>query len=147
MISQNTKAHQPRWQRIILLSALLYEGLGGISGGALLVAAPDGRLMDMPVSILNGSFPDFFIPGLILLAMGILTTISFFIVLRKSRLDWLMSGLSLVGFAIWFTVEIIILGGIHWLHIMWGAPVLIGIWAAFPLIPSQANPKHARLNI
>jgi hypothetical protein len=132
----NTKrAHQTWLQRLILLFVLAYEGLGGILGGILLVMAPDGRLMNIPTEILHGSFPDFYIPGLILTAMGILTSFAFIIVFQKNRYDWLMSGLSLVGFTIWFAVEIVILQEIHWLHIMWGVPVLVGIWAALPLIP------------
>ena len=58
---------QPRWQRITLLSILGYEGAGGLVGGALLVAAPDGRYMDMPVDIMHGAFRDFLIPGILLI--------------------------------------------------------------------------------
>ncbi len=139
MKSQNITNQQSKWQRIILLTVLAYEGLGGLLGGLLLVTSPDGRFMDMPVSILNGSFPDFFIPGLILSGMGLLTTISFVMVFRKNNYDWLSAGLALVGYTIWFTVEIAILKQLHWLHIMWGVPVLIGIWAALPLIPKTFN--------
>jgi hypothetical protein len=53
----------------------------------------------------------------------------------RSKIDWLLAGLALVGFAIWFAVEISVLRQLHWLHIMWGIPVLIGIWSALPLIP------------
>lgn len=135
METQYRKNSQPKWQRITLLFVLGYEGLGGLAGGILLVASPDGRYMSMPVSIMHGFFPDFLIPGLILTGMGILTTLAFWVVLRKSRYDWLLTGLSLVGFTIWFVTEISILGGLHWLHIMWGVPVLIGLWVALPLIP------------
>ena len=55
---------QPTWQRIIVLTVLGYEGLGALLGGGLLAAAPDGRLMNMPVEIMRGFFPDYFIPGL-----------------------------------------------------------------------------------
>lgn len=133
----NIPTHQSKLQRIILLFVLAYEGLGGLLGGSLLVLAPDGRFMDMPVSIMHGFFPDFFIPGLILTTMGVLTTFAFLEVWRRGRNDWLMAGLSLIGFTIWFIVEIAILRELHWLHIMWGAPVLVGIWAALPLIPRR----------
>lgn len=128
-------------KRLIVLTVLAYEGFGGILGGLLLTIAPDGRLMKMPVEILNGAFPDFFIPGLILTAMGILNAAAFVEVLRRGRYDWIMAGLALVGFAIWFTVEIIILREVHWLHIVWGVPVLVGIWAALPLIPENKRIK------
>lgn len=128
-------------QRIILLSVLAYEGIGGILGGVLLAASPDGGYMNMPVNMMRGLFPDFLIPGLILLGMGILTTVAFFTVLLKSKYDWLLSGLALVGFAVWFGVEIAILRELHWLHIVWGIPVLLGIKAALPLIPWNQGRK------
>jgi len=135
---------QPLWQRIILLTVLGYEGAGGVVGGALLVIAPDGRLMQMPVHIMHGTFRDFLIPGMILLAMGILTLSAFISVLRSSRHDWFMAGLALVGFYIWFVTEIIILKELHWLHAMWGLPVLLGLMAAFPLAALRHRPQISK---
>ena len=63
---------QPTWSRILLLFVLGYEAAGALLGGALLIAAPDGRLMDMPVELMRGFFPDFLIPGIILLGLGLL---------------------------------------------------------------------------
>jgi len=128
---------QPTWQRITLLSVLGYEGAGALLGGSLLVAAPDGRFMDMPVDIMHGVFRDFLIPGLILTGLGILTTTAFVAVLRRTRTDWLLAGLALGGLAVWFLVEITILQLLHWLHAMWGLPVLAGCLLALPLVPSR----------
>jgi len=128
---------QRLWQRIILLTVLGYEGLGGLVGGSFLVARPDGRLMDMPVGIMHGVFRDFLIPGLILLALGLLNIAAFVGVLRKSRAAWLWAGLAIGGFAVWFFVEIVILRELHWLHAMWGLPVLLGGIVAIPLLPVQ----------
>ncbi len=131
-------AGQKKWQRVTLLSILGYEGLGALAGGILLVIAPDGRLMDMPVDMMHGSFKDFFIPGIILFLLGILNVIAFFSVLLRKRSDWLMAGLAMGGLHIWFWVEIAILQEIHWLHFMWGLPVIIGAIVSVPLI----FPKH-----
>ena len=76
---------QKKWQRIILLVVLGYEGLGALVGGALLVASPDGRYMDMPVAMMHGTFQDFLIPGVILFGLGLLNVAAFFAVLRRSR--------------------------------------------------------------
>jgi len=134
--SRNT-VRQRIWQRITLLIVLGYEGLGALAGGSLLVAEPDGRLMDMPVEIMHGVFNDFLIPGLILFGLGILNTTAFISVLRRSRIDWLLAGLGLGGLAIWFIVEIAILQEFHWLHAMWGFPVVAGCLAILPLIFSR----------
>jgi hypothetical protein len=136
-INPRNSVRQPTWQRVILLCVLGYEGAGALAGGILLVAAPDGRLMDMPVEIMHGFFRDFLIPGLILIGFGILTTAAFVAVLRRTRADWLLAGLALGGLAVWFIVEIAILRDLHWLHAMWGLPVFAGCLVALPLVPSR----------
>ena len=128
---------QGKWQRITLLCVLGYEALGAMSGGCLLVAEPDGRLMDMPVDIMHGVFCDFLIPGLILLGLGILNTAAFIAVFRMTRAYWVLAGLALGGLSIWFLVEIIILQELHWLHFMWGLPVVAGGLVTFALVRSQ----------
>ncbi len=138
-IPARSSAHQPMWQRVILLVVLGYEAAGCLAGGSLLVAAPDGRLMEMPVDIMRGAFADFLIPGVILFAMGIVTTFAFFSVLQRNRSDWFMADLALGGLAIWFWVEIAILQELHWLHAMWGLPVLLGGAVAIPLVPSRST--------
>lgn len=132
---------QPKWQRIILLSVLGYEGTGALTGGILLMVAPDGRLMDMPVEIMRGTFHDFFIPGIILFGLGILAIAAFVAVLRRRRSNWVLASSSLGGFAVWFWVEIAILLDLHWLHLMWGLPVIVGGLAAVPLIPEEYRRK------
>ena len=137
--SGNQVPSLPRWQRIILLSVLGYEAAGCLAGGGLLIAAPDGRYMAMPVDILHGAFRDFLIPGILLALQGILGAFAFAHVLRNKRSDWWMAGLSLGGLLIWFVVEIIILRGLHWLHGMWGLPVLVGWIFLIPLIALRNN--------
>ena len=126
---------QKKWQRITLLSVLAYESLGCLAGGVLLAVRPDGQYMDMPVGIMHGTFRDFLIPGLILFGLGVLNAAAFFAVLRRKPTDWLWAGMAQVGLAIWFLVEIIILRELHWLHVMWGFPVIAGIATAVPLVP------------
>jgi len=138
---QSQHAAQAKWLRVVLLAVLGYEAAGCLLGGCLLIVAPDGRLMDMPVTIMHGSFADFLVPGIILLGLGILNTLAFITVLRRSNRDWFMTGLALGGLAIWFWVEIAILLELHWLHFMWGTPVIIGALAAIPLFPRSVVRK------
>lgn len=131
------KVVQRKWQRVTLLAVLGYEAAGSLVGGSLLVAAPDGHLMKMPVDIMHNAFPNFLIPGIILFALGILTAAAFIAVLNRTRHDWVMACLALGGLTIWFWVEIAILLDLHWLHLMWGLPVLLGGLVVIPLIPSR----------
>jgi len=128
---------QRRWQRNTLLTILGYEGLGALAGGALLIARPDGQLMDIPVGVMHGAFADFLIPGIILFAMGALNVLAFIVVLRRLRGAWLAAGGANVGMIIWFLVEIAILRELHWLHAMWGLPVVLGAIVTVPLLPAR----------
>ncbi len=136
------KVIQPKWQRIIVLCVLAYEALGCLAGGLLLIIAPDGRLMKMPVEIMNGAFRDFLIPGVILFLLGIINSIAFIKVLRKNPSAWFWAFLALGGLLIWFWIEIAILEGFHWLHAMWGLPVVAGCIAAISLLPSREIMLH-----
>ena len=50
---------------LILLHLLL--GIGALAGGGVLIAAPDGSILQMPISVLHHSpFSSFLIPGIIL---------------------------------------------------------------------------------
>ena len=134
-------------QRIILLIVLGYEAAGCLLGGSLLITAPDGRFMNMPVDIMHTVFDDFLIPGLILLGLGILNTVAFFFVIRRTPSDWFWAGLALGGLFIWFVVEIIILQELHWLHLMWGLPVMLGWVMAIPLIYSRHHTVASRIDL
>lgn len=92
----------------------------------MLVIAPDGSLMDMPVMIMHGFFDDFLLPGIILFGLGILNAVAYVTVLRSSGAAWIMSTLATGSLIIWFWVEIAILGELHWPHAMWGLPVILG---------------------
>jgi hypothetical protein len=141
---ERKKQSESGWQRIILLIIIGYETAGSLLGGSLLVAAPDGRLMDMSVDMMHGVFTDFMVPGIILFGLGTLGIFSFLKILRRTHNDWFMAGLILGGLVIWFVVEIIILQELHWLHLMWGLPVLLGWVMTIPLIASRHDTEKMR---
>ncbi|HEX2657717.1 MAG TPA: DUF998 domain-containing protein [Polyangia bacterium] len=126
---------QRPWQRIVLLVVLAFEGAGGLAGGSLLVARPDGHLMGLPLTLMHGAFPDFLIPGVVLFGLGLLNAAAFVAVMRKIRTDWLWASLASGGFAIWFLVEILVVRELHWLQVMWGFPVIAGLMVTPPLLP------------
>ena len=90
-LNANRSADPPKlvrhgaWHRIILLVVLAYESVGCLLGGSLLILAPDGRMMAMPVDMMQGVFADFLIPGVILFGLGILNTAAFVSVLRRTK--------------------------------------------------------------
>jgi len=130
---------------VLILTVLAYEAAGCLLGGFLLMMAPDGHLMDMPVGIMHGVFTNFLVPGLILFILGIINTAAFILSLRKRPfyliLDLIVPGL-LLG---WFWIEIAILQQLHWLHLMWGGPVVAAVVAALFTYPWTPETKRVAL--
>jgi hypothetical protein len=108
-----------------LVVVLFVQALGALAGGAALVAAPDGGVMNMPVSSLAGSpFPDYLVPGIVLFVVlglgplltavallrrpagGVLTALNPF---PGQHWSWTLSGGAGVALLIWIAVEVTII--------------------------------------
>ena len=83
--------------RFALVALEISMGLAAVGGGLDLVLT-NGQLMRMPAALLGGSpFSSYFIPGLVLLAVGIANLASAASVLRAHRLGAPVS--VVVGFS------------------------------------------------
>ncbi|HPF91692.1 MAG TPA: hypothetical protein PLL57_13615 [Flavobacteriales bacterium] len=73
--------------RALLLVVQGFLAINAIVGGALLVLAPDGSLLQLPLSFLHtGLFHDFLIPGLILcVVLGFGHAAGWLLTLRRSN--------------------------------------------------------------
>lgn len=96
----------------LLIMLLLFQGISGVFGGAVLVYDPTGKTLQMPISLLDGTpFGNYLLPGLILLVvLGIFPVIVVYGLWNKRR--WSRVGTLAVGLAliIWIGVEIAMIG-------------------------------------
>ena len=97
---------------LLLISALAFQGLSGVSGGLGLVFDPSGTGLGLPAEWLAGSpFDDYAIPGLVLLSLlGVVPlAVAYGVWARK---PWSWAGSLLVGAAllVWLAVEIAVIG-------------------------------------
>jgi hypothetical protein len=95
----------------LLLALLIIQGLGGLAGGLSLTLAPDGSIMKMSTSLLDGSpFSDFLIPGLILLlVLGVLPLAAAAGLWMRRRWAWYAAFVVGCGLMIWILVEMTII--------------------------------------
>jgi hypothetical protein len=127
----------------LLPGLLAFLGLGALGGGGVLVVSPSGKLMGMPLSLLQHSpFTTFLIPGLILfLVLGVTPCLIAYALLKKpasplaerlnliSDMHWAWTFCLYCAFALifWLQIEMMFLQAVGWLHTfyMFFAVVLI----------------------
>jgi hypothetical protein len=125
---------------LILLQLLL--GVGAVFGGGVLILAPDGHLIGMPLNLLASSpFTNFLVPGLLLFffvgAFPIAVAYSLWqrpgwrwpnLLNPFKRMHWSWAASMAAGAAVlvWILVEVIFvgLGWAHVLYLVWGGVIL-----------------------
>jgi len=135
---------KPMQARNILISLLLFLGLGALGGGALLIISPSGELLGgLPLSILHHSpFNDFLIPGIILfLVLGLSPCLLVVALIKRPTnrfaeyfnffkdMYWGWSYSIYVAFAliIWIQVETIFVQSVGWLqtfYMLYAIPII-----------------------
>ena len=105
----------------ILLVMLVVQGLGGLAGGLSLTLRPDGSIMKMPLSYLDGSpFSDYLIPGLVLfLVLGVLPLVAVAGLWLHRKWAWYVAFAVGCGLMIWILVELTIIP-FSWLQPVFG---------------------------
>jgi hypothetical protein len=97
--------------RIVASILLLFNGIGALYGGCLFIAAPDGSLLNIPLTYLEHSpFSSFLIPGIILfLFNGIWSITTLILLIQKKRYYTDMVIAQGVILFTWITVQIIMI--------------------------------------
>lgn len=118
-----------------LLGLLLLQGLGGTGGGLSLSLRPDGSIMRMPVSLLEGSpFTDYLVPGLVLLVvLGIAPLVAMIALWLRRTWGWY------VAFAVGCALVIFEIVEVQFIPFSWLQPLfgVVGISIALVcLLPS-----------
>lgn len=126
---------------LIVLQFLL--GLGAAICGVLLILAPDGHLMRMPLTMLGKTpFSSFLIPGLLLFVfVGIYPlAVAYSLFARPAwawpnwinpfkRMDWAWAASLAAGIAVlvWIVAQMIMLNAVSFLHVLylaWGIAII-----------------------
>jgi len=119
-----------------------FIGIGAVVSGALLIIAPDGRYLQMPLDMLkNAPFRSYLIPGMILfLIHGVGNIVSAVLCFRMRRIAAFSGIFFGFGLIIWLFVQVNMIGGGHWLqyvYFVFGCLLLILGIAMRELEPEQ----------
>ena len=105
----------------MLGSLQLFIGLGAVAGGFGLVLEPSGANLGMPLEMLNHSpFSDFLIPGIVLLIVNGLGSISGSVLSFKLFQYAAELAFALGAFLIaWILIQVYWINAFHWLHALY----------------------------
>ena len=139
--------------RNLLIVLLAFLGLGAIGGGAVLIVSPSGKLIGMPLAILNPSpFSNFLIPGIILFfVLGIIPMLLIIALLKKptsklaerfnycADMHWAWTYSIYIAFILifWIQIEMVLLNAVSWLHTFYMLLAVVIIFVA--LLPQVRN--------
>jgi hypothetical protein len=153
MIGENSKIIKSKTTRNLLIALLAFLGLGAIGGGAVLIISPSGKLMGMPLALLDPSpFSNFLIPGIILfLALGLPPMFLIIALLKKptsklaahfnfcSDMHWAWTYTIYIAFILifWIQIEMVLLSAVSWLHTFYMLLSAVIIFVA--LLPQVRN--------
>jgi hypothetical protein len=105
--------------RRTLVALQLFLALCALLGGAALVARPDGSLLHLDLAQLH-SFTDYFIPGVVLLGLGMLNAVGAWLMAKERYLDTTVAAASGGTTVLWVAVQIIFMGPITVQQVFFG---------------------------
>jgi hypothetical protein len=139
--------------RSILLILLGFLGLGAIGGGCALIISPSGKLLGMPLSMLEESpFNSFFVPGIILFSvLGLIPLCLIIALLKKPEskfaeninffkdMHWAWTYSIYIAFVLifWIQIQMVFLSTVYWLHTFYMFFAVLIIFVA--LLPQVRN--------
>lgn len=145
--------------RNLLIALLAFLGLGAIGGGAVLIISPSGKLIGMPLAILNPSpFYNFLIPGIILFfVLGIIPMLLIIALLKKptsklaerfnycADMHWAWTYSIYIAFILifWIQIEMVLLNAVSWLHTFY---MLLAVVIIFVALLPQVRSLYKKEN-
>ena len=121
--------------KTFLFVLISFVALTAIVSGLLLISKPDGSILNLQQSVLNGTpFNNFLLPGIILASVvggTNLLAVFFNMQSHPGRYTWAMAGgLMTCG---WIVVQILLINTFYWLQFIYIAAGLSTILIAYQL--------------
>jgi len=125
----------PKWLRYGLGFLQLFISIGAVAGGIALMSAPDGSALGLPPELLEQiPFRDYFIPGLVLLSVnGLGSLTGGLLTLRRFRLAGEIAIALGIFLMLWIMSQVVWFQGIFWLHVVYFIFGAVELWLGLKL--------------
>ena len=134
--------------RFLAIFLLLFNGVGAVIGGWILMMDPSGVQMQLPVDYLRHiPFKDYFIPGLVLFAANGLMSFVVLVAIATNRRFYtqmiVVQGAILSG---WIIIQILMVQDVYYLHYIMGSVglALIGLGFILFIKDHKREYQHSR---
>ena len=116
----------------------VFVGIGALPAGLLMIIDPSGSLVGMTIDILSQSpFSNFLVPGIVLFTVnGICNLVASFLCFKQSPNAGNIGLLLGIFLLAWLCIQILYLGPIHWLQVLYLIVAIAEMYFAWQL-------KHA----
>ena len=134
--------------RFLAIFLLLFNGVGAVIGGWILMMDPSGVQMQLPVDYLRHiPFKDYFIPGLVLFAANGLMSFVVLVAIATNRRFYtqmiVVQGAILSG---WIMIQTLMVQDVYYLHYIMGSVglALIGLGFILFIKDHKREYRHSR---
>mgnify|MGYP000126020916 CR=1 FL=1 len=126
--------------KTLLFILVSFVAVTAMLSGLFMISNPDGSIMNLPLSLLDGTpFKNFLIPGILLTTIvgGVNLLAVFYNIQRHvNRYNWAIAGGIIISG--WIVVQMILIQAAHWLHFLY-----LGIGILIILLAYQLKGKWA----
>ena len=134
--------------KIILFILLAFVAFTACICGVIMIGDPQGHILNIPLFLLKTTpFKDFFIPGCILLATGIVNTIAAYGVLLRNRYLFISSFLAGIVICGWIIVQMIMIQFLFGLQFLYLGIGIVIMTLSFFLTRKEKASAHDPENI
>lgn len=120
--------------RVLLIVLQAFLAVSAMPAGLMLMWAPDGHLIQLPLAVLtNAPFTDFFWPGVLLFTvLGMGHAVGLVLTWRRAPLGARAALVLGAGAVIWIVVQVIMTEPLFWIQGLIGGLGLVEVLAAVP---------------
>ena len=121
--------------KTLLFILLSFIAITATVSGILMISQPDGSILQLKPELLAGSpFSNYLVPGVLLACVvGVVNLIAVFLNMMRHRQRY---NAAIAGGAViitWILVQVMMIGTIHWLHILYFSAGILVVLGAYQL--------------
>ena len=121
--------------KTLLFILLSFIAITATVSGILMISQPDGSILKLKPELLAGSpFSNYLVPGILLACVvGVVNVVAVFLNMMRHRQRY---NAAIAGGAViitWILVQVMMIGTIHWLHILYFSAGILVVLGAYQL--------------